>query len=753
MKNENSFNDEIIIYLPICSKCDCEIKDLDLTLTFDCNCSKNEKELMEEQNGGCIYHGCRCPDCCDCDYNSYFKQINEDTSSLVLKTFNESRSLRHYFKIKPRSIIGEEGILINKVSSKQRKWTYHIFKFSNIFKSKHISDLYDTINFRQSSIKKDNINYNNNNILFHQAKEVIETIINSFFQNNIEIKEKIPIINLNKSNEKNILNEENINLLEKEITDVISPIKSYNEFLLFTKTFILDIICCLKILNKNPLFEKELKLFSAFNKLENRDFITYFKKYFEIRKEFEDNYNHKCIIEQMHIIPNKNLILLLTKYDIRIYDINDLNFNNCLCSTKIPYKNDTFNDIKIIMITEEFFILRKSELSFEREANTNYSHFINRNVEIFLLELQYNSSYRKKIGQLIINKIKHKIGIFDIDAFNKNNIICIDNKYIYFFNLQKTKMNLISMISINGNFPPYFILADILNQQIILLHSYEYNLLTYSIDNKCFNNKKINIIDKGTLIGYITDWSKNFKILNKNTYLLCINNIVNLISSKSLEIISIYNLEYDFDKFFILNNMNMLFFSYNNRIVIYKYESGDLIFYKKKYCKYYEKWIDIKATNDKGDHIMAIQKTIYKYKINLSRLYYNKYIDNLDYPFLFDNNINGYEDELNEFDNHNADEPYELDESYNSDESDKHDEDEDEESDRFGEIEEYDESEEFEESDGSNNDDMHAKFHKSEKESEFNNDKRNLLNKKIKKFKNMKMIKITIKIKIKECLN
>jgi len=71
MKNENFFNGELIIYRPICSKCDCEIKDLDLTLTFDCNCNKNEKKLMKEQNFGCICKHCRGYCCCDCGYYNY----------------------------------------------------------------------------------------------------------------------------------------------------------------------------------------------------------------------------------------------------------------------------------------------------------------------------------------------------------------------------------------------------------------------------------------------------------------------------------------------------------------------------------------------------------------------------------------------------------------------------------------------------------------------------------------------------------
>ena len=491
MKNKNFFNDEIIIYRPICSKCDCEIKDLDLTLTFDCNCNENEKKLMKEQNFGCICKHCRGYCCCGCGYYRYYDfamKINKGTSSLALKTFNEEKDLRNYCKIKPRSIIGEKGILINKISSKKGKWTYHILKFSNIFKSNHISDIYDTINFRERYIDNFIFNYNKNDFLFYKAKEIIETIINSFFQNNAEIKEKMPIFNLNKSNEKekekDVLNEENINLLEKEITDIISPIKSYNEFLLFIKKFIFDIICCLKIINKNPLFGKELKSFPLFNKLKKRDIVLYFKKYFEIRKEFEDNYNHKFIIEQMHFIPNKNLILLLTKYDIRIYDINDLNFNNCICSTKIPFNENTYNDIKMVMITEEFFILRKSELCRIKEPNTNYVQFINRNVEMLLLELQYNSSNKNKIGKININKINSKKLIFDINAFNKNNMICIDDEYIYFYNFQKTNINLKSKIKIISNFAPYFILADKLNQQIILLHSYEYNILNLFIIKK-----------------------------------------------------------------------------------------------------------------------------------------------------------------------------------------------------------------------------------------------------------------------------
>jgi hypothetical protein len=173
-----------------------------------------------------------------------------------------------------------------------------------------------------------------------------------------------------------------------------------------------------------------------------------------------------------------------------------------------------------------------------------------------------------------------------------------------------------------GNFYPYFIIADKLNQQIILLHSYEYNLLSYNINNQSFYNKKIDVREQNFedyFRDFIRDWSKLFKILNKDTYLLSIDkNAIYLISSKYLEIITEYDLKDDFDKCFILNNMNMIFFSFNNRIIIYKFENGELNFYKKKYCKYYEKMIDIKGINEKGDHILAIHKTICKYSINIS---------------------------------------------------------------------------------------------------------------------------------------
>jgi hypothetical protein len=294
-----------------------------------------------------------------------------------------------------------------------------------------------------------------------------------------------------------------------------------------------------------------------------------------------------------------------------------------------------------------------------------------------------------------------------------------------------------------GNFYPYFIIADKLNQQIILLHSYEYNLLSYHIDNQSFYNKKIDVREQNFedyFRDFIRDWSKLFKILNKDTYLLSIDkNAIYLISSKYLEIITEYDLKDDFDKCFILNNMNMIFFSFNNRIIIYKYENGELNFYKKKYCKYYEKMIDIKGINEKGDHILAIQKAICKYSINISRLYYIKYNDNLDYPFLSDDNINGYKDELYEFYKHKYS-PYESNGSNNSDESDESDE-----SDKFEEFEDLDNSEEYDESDDSNNDDINEQFYsnydkiyKCEKENEFNFDKRYIKNKKIKELKKIK---------------
>ena len=576
------------IYKPICSKCNCEIKNLDMTLTYDCNCNNKEEELnMMEKDHGCICSGCKCYDCCDCGYYDYYflaKKVNENTSSFFCKIYNEKKSLRNYCRIEPRSIIGEHGILINKISSKITKWIYHIFNFTNTFKKNHISNLYDNIYFKECKLKTYHI-INNNNFLFYKAKKIIETILNAFLlkNKNINIKERNSIFNSNISSYRGILNEENIKILEREVLDIINSIKSNDNKLVFLiKTFILDLICCLKILNRNPLFRKELKLLNLLNKIKNNDILFFFNKYFEIMKELEDNYNHKYIIEQMHIIKDKNLILLLTKYDIRIYDINDLNFNSCICFKKIQNEDDYRNNIKIVMISDEFFILRKAELLY-RGGDTHLHHEY-KNVELFLLELQYNSSYKDKKVELIIHNLKLIETIYDLDAINKNNIICIDNKYIYFYNLVKTDMNLISKISIIYNFYPYFIIADKLNQQILLLHSYKYNLLSYNINNECFYYKE-NILHEKQKSYFNIDFfhSERFKILNKDTYLSSINDDrIYLISSKYLELICEYDLKYKFDKYFILNNMNMIFFIYKSHIAIYKFEKGELHLYKKK---------------------------------------------------------------------------------------------------------------------------------------------------------------------------
>ena len=86
--------------------------------------------------------------------------------------------MRHYCRIKQRSLIGELGILINKISSKKIKWIYHIFKFTNAFKNNHLSDSYNNIYFKQYNIERYKmINYNNNNFLFGKAIQIIEAII------------------------------------------------------------------------------------------------------------------------------------------------------------------------------------------------------------------------------------------------------------------------------------------------------------------------------------------------------------------------------------------------------------------------------------------------------------------------------------------------------------------------------------------------------------------------------------------------
>ena len=280
MKNENYLNDEIIIYTPICSKCNCEIKDLDFILTFNCNCNNKDEELnMMEKDHGCICVGCRCINYCYCGYFEYLclaKKVNKDYSSFIFKIFDDQRLLRNYSRIEPRSIIGEYGILINKISSKKKKWIYKIYQFTNAFNKNHISEFYDNIYFKKCYTKKYNF-INNNNFLFDKAKEMIETIVNSFLYININLKQRIPISNFNLSSNKNILNEENIKILEKEILDIISSIKfNDKELLFFIKTFILDLICCLKILNKNPLFRKELKLLYLIDKVKNSDILFYF---------------------------------------------------------------------------------------------------------------------------------------------------------------------------------------------------------------------------------------------------------------------------------------------------------------------------------------------------------------------------------------------------------------------------------------------------------------------------------------------
>ena len=162
------------IYKPICSKCNCEIKNLDMTLTYDCNCNNKEEELnLIEKDHGCICSGCRCYDCSACGYYDYYflaKKVNENTSSFFCKIYNEKKSLRNYCRIEPRSLIGEHGILINKISSKITKWIYHIFNFTNTFKKNHISNLYDNIYFKECKLKTYHI-INNNNFLFDKAKK------------------------------------------------------------------------------------------------------------------------------------------------------------------------------------------------------------------------------------------------------------------------------------------------------------------------------------------------------------------------------------------------------------------------------------------------------------------------------------------------------------------------------------------------------------------------------------------------------
>jgi len=98
--------------------------------------------------------------------------------------------------------------------------------------------------------------------------------------------------------------------------------------------FILDIFCLFKILKINPFFSRQLITPKNESEKEilfnNNNLYRFLKLSFEIKEELEDDRFENNVISQIHLIKEKNLVILIFDFQIRFYDINDINFNNCI---------------------------------------------------------------------------------------------------------------------------------------------------------------------------------------------------------------------------------------------------------------------------------------------------------------------------------------------------------------------------------------------------------------------------------------
>ena len=502
MKN-NTNNEMQIFYFPKCPKCKCFIIKLDLTLTFDCKCNKKNFDdninYLTEKN--------------DEPLLNYYREIarNWDESFGNNDEYDDENVDRYWdtvfsnnYKIFAKGLLKSEGIIknhkmknINKkldiFSSdylyKNRAYYVYYFNFNNIFKKYHISKLYDKFILEKCNINKKNIpdDLNNyNNTIFKDGRKSIEFIFKHFFQKNLNIQ--------------SVCNDEILEQIEKEVNNLVFP--KEKKILNIAKTFILDIICLLKILKINPLFSNQL--ITPKNEGEKEFFfdennlLFFLKNYFEIREELEDDKFHKTIFDHIYIIKEKNLILLISDFQIRLYDINDINFNNCICLININIRNrDKRHRIKkfLKLDNELFILLFGNKYNYDNDDeiiddinvyNLTDDDFKWRD-DIWLLKIEHNALNKSGYLQIIIPSLliemMSRYGLNVLDVINGDNLICFKNDYFYlekrnfyFYIFKKIKYDfqLRLKIELNQQHSCYDleIMADNINHQIIL---YNYN--------------------------------------------------------------------------------------------------------------------------------------------------------------------------------------------------------------------------------------------------------------------------------------
>ena len=474
----------------------------------------------------------------------------------------------------------------------------------------HISDLYNKIQFTKE-LKRvkigETLQYNNKlRLLISKVLCIMKKIIIIYFNfysvffpfvknnddldfdNNSQDEKKFFEEKNSKKFKENILNLNNENLSEKDKTDL--------------KSLLLDMFFYVLFLKKCPYYVETItKNFHNIKYFELNEFNdNTFKLYDEfqeaLKQVFCPHYEVNIKIIKVYLISETNTILLFTLNDVIFYnfELNEITF---ILSQK--------------MIKAKIYKINSQKLLFHHE-----------NV-LFLMCIKYDSMNRaikiyKKYFEM--NEKKQIKCISSVNVIDENNIVVVDSD----INLYLLKKNRDDNYSIDKktqfkidfwcrSYHSYTSLyIDKSNERVILFfrcHSeridsiFEHSavLIFYDLN---FTEKKImrfTYNDRGCFS------SRDLHILNNETYILFFGQKIYLISSKYLEIVSIYdyiNMPNLHENILILKQtQNIFIFPYfSNYVSHFRFVDNEIKYIGEKI--YSRNLIDIKEINENGDSIL-----------------------------------------------------------------------------------------------------------------------------------------------------
>ena len=185
------------------------------------------------------------------------------------------------------------------------------------------------------------------------------------------------------------------------------------------------------------------------------------------------------------------------------------------------------------------------------------------------------------------------------------------------------------------------ILVDKYNKQIIIYYSISTDSYFY-YDNIYYIGIYyigINFYDNDFNLKKIINYEENgerfiknasMKILNKEYYILFHIKIL-LISAKYLEIVNVYEMNFNFSSNFVLNNSNRILLLNKEEMRVYKFYQNELK-YVGKQIYINNKIIDVIEINEKGEHII-IMNSFLNFNLDIlgkeiSEIFYIKNINN-----------------------------------------------------------------------------------------------------------------------------